>query len=260
MEANKQRALVTGASSGFGVEMARVLAKRGLDLVIAARRRERLEALATELRQAHSIDVVVLTADLSAPAGPQKLFDDVRTAGLKIDVLVNNAGLGRFGLFLDQSLAEIQELIAVDVLAVTVLTRLFAQWMKEQGGGYILQVSSFAALQPIPRYSVYSGAKAYLIAMAQALVHELRHTGVSISVVAPGFMSTEFHDVSGHKWTLWMKIINLPIRYAARSAIRGMFRRKLLITPGLFYQIVGFFLRFTPRWLASSIAGAISKN
>jgi len=260
MDANKQRALVTGASSGFGAQMARVLAKRGIDLVIAARRRERLETLAMELRQAHSIDVVVLTADLSTPTGPQKLFDDVKAAGLKIDVLVNNAGLGRFGLFLSQSLAEIQELIVVDVLAVTILTRLFAQRMKEQGGGYILQVSSFAALQPIPRYSVYSGAKAYLIAMAQALVHELKHTGVSISVVAPGFMSTEFHEVSNHKWTLWMKIINLPIRYAARSAVRGMFRRKLLITPGLFYMIVGFLLRFTPRWLASAIAGAISKN
>ena len=131
MEANKQRALVTGASSGFGVEMARVLAKRGINLVVAARRRARLEALAIELRQAHGIDVVVITADLSTPDGPQQLFDDVKATGLKIDILINNAGLGRFGMFLGQSLPDIQELIVVDVLAVTILTRLFAQRMRQ---------------------------------------------------------------------------------------------------------------------------------
>jgi len=100
MEANRKRALVTGASSGFGAQLARVLAKRGVNLVIAARRRDRLEALATELRQAHGIDVVVVTADLSTPTGPQQLFNDVKAAGLKIDILINNAGLGRFGMFL----------------------------------------------------------------------------------------------------------------------------------------------------------------
>src|SRR5262245_38235185 len=260
MEAKKQRALVTGASSGFGIELARVLAQRGIDLVIAARRREALETLAVELRQAHGVDVVVLTADLAAPDEPSRLFETIEAAGLRIDILVNNAGFGLFGYFLEQSLDQIRQLIEVDVLAVTNLTRLFAKKMKDQGGGYILQVSSFAALQPIPRYSVYSGAKAFLVAMTQSVRHELRSSGVSVSAVAPGFMSTEFHAVAKHEWTLLMKIIRLPIRYAARKAIAGMFRRKLLITPGLFYQIVGFFLRFTPRSLASAISGAISKN
>jgi short-subunit dehydrogenase len=260
MEAKKQRALVTGASSGFGIELARVLATRGIDLVVAARRRERLESLASELRQAHAVDVVVLAADLSTLDGPRQLFDAIQAAGLRIDILINNAGFGLFGPFLEQSLEQIQELIEVDVLAVAILTRLFAQKMQDQGGGYILQVSSFAALQPIPRYSVYSGAKAFLIAMTQSLRHELRSSGVSVSAVAPGFMSTEFHAVAHHEWTLLMKLIRLPIRYAARRAIAGMFRRKLLITPGLFYQIVGFFLRFTPRSWASAISGAISKN
>ncbi|HZZ29177.1 MAG TPA: SDR family oxidoreductase [Pirellulales bacterium] len=254
MDAAKQRALVTGASSGFGAEIARVLAERGVHLVLAARRRDRLRALADELQQKHDVPVAVFAADLSMANGPQQLFDEVQAAGLQIDILVNNAGVGHFGPFLDQSVQQIEEMIAVDVTAAIVLTRLYAQVMVRQGGGRILQVSSFAALQPIPRYSIYSGAKAFLVAMAQGLQHELRKTGVSISVVAPGFMSTEFHDVAHHERTLLMKITTLPLHYAARKAVNGMFRGKLLITPGLFYQINGLVVRFLPRRLASAIS------
>jgi hypothetical protein len=254
MDAIKQRALVTGASSGFGVEIARVLAQRGIDLAIAARRRDRLEALADQLRREHHVDVAVFSVDLAQIDAAQHLFDEVRAAGLRIDILVNNAGLGHFGPFLGQSISQIQEMIAVDVTAVTVLTRLYAKAMKDQGGGHILQVSSFAALQPIPQYSVYSGAKAFLIATAQGLQHELRGTGVHISVVAPGFMLTEFHDAAKHERTLLMKITNLPAQYTARKAVAGMFRGKLLITPGLFYQINGVLVRFLPRRLASAIS------
>jgi short-subunit dehydrogenase len=254
MDAIKQRALVTGASSGLGIEIARVLAERGYDLAISARRKERLEALADELRKAHNTSVIVLPADLSSLQGPQLLFDAVQAAGLRIDILINNAGFGHFGPFLNQTRDQINETIAVDVTALTILTRLFAETMKAQGGGYILQVSSFAALQPIPRYCVYSAAKAYVVALVQALRHELRKTNVSVSVVAPGFMTTEFHDVAKHEQTFLMKITTLPLRYTARKSVNGMFRRKLLITPGLFYQIVGFLLRFTPRRLASAIS------
>jgi uncharacterized protein len=250
----KQRALVTGASSGLGMEIARVLAERGIDLVIAARRRDRLESLAEQLRREHHVDVVVFSVDLAQIDAAQHLFDEVRAAGLRIDILVNNAGLGYFGPFLAQSISQIQETISVDVTAVMVLTRLYAKAMTEQGGGHILQISSFAALQPIPRYSVYSGAKAFLIATAQALQHEFRKTGVRISVVAPGFMQTEFHDVAQHERTFLMKLTNLPVRYTARKAVRGMLRGKLLITPGLFYQINGVLVRFLPRRLAARIS------
>jgi uncharacterized protein len=182
------------------------------------------------------------------------LFNDVRASGLQIDMLVNNAGLGHFGSFLDQSLNDILEMIAVDVTAATVLTRLYAHVMVKQGWGRILQVSSFAALQPIPRYAIYSGAKAFLIAMAQGLQHELRKTGVRISVVAPGFMHTEFHEVAHHQRTLMMKLTNVPVWYTARKAVSGMLKGKLLITPGPVYQVNGFLVRFLPRRLASAIS------
>jgi uncharacterized protein len=254
MDATKQRALVTGASSGLGMEIARVLAQRGIDLAISARRRDRLEALAEELRRDHHVDVVVFSVDFVQTDAAQHLFDEVRDAGLRIDILVNNAGLGHFGPFLGQSISQIQEMIAVDVASVMVLTRLFARAMNDQGGGHILQVASFAGIQPIPRYSVYSGAKAFLIASTQALRHELRKTGVRISVVAPGFMLTEFHNVAHHQRTFLMKLTNLPLRYTARNAVSGMFRGKLLITPGIFYQINGVIVRFLPRRLASALS------
>ncbi len=212
------------------------------------------KSLADELRKAYNTNVVVLPADLSQPQGPQQLFDAVQATGLRIDILINNAGFGHFGPFLNQTLHQITETIAVDVSALTILTRLFAETMKAQGGGYILQVSSFAAIQPIPRYTVYSAAKAYVIAFVQALRHELRKTNVSVSAVAPGFMTTEFHDVAQHEQTFLMKITTLPLRYTAKSCVRGMFRRKLLITPGLFYIIVGFFARFMPRGFASALS------
>ncbi|HTQ39360.1 MAG TPA: SDR family oxidoreductase [Pirellulales bacterium] len=254
MDAAKKRALVTGASSGFGAEIARVLAQRGFNLVIAARRRDRLETLAEQFRREHHVDVAVFASDLSTSTGPRQLFDVVRAAGLQIDILVNNAGLGHFGPFLEQSLEQIEQMIAVDVSATTALTRLYAQAMVAQGYGRILQVSSFAALQPIPRYSVYSAAKAYLVALAQGLQHELRKTGVRISVVAPGFMKTEFHDVALHERTFLMKLTNVPVWYTARRAVVGMLRGKLLITPGPVYQINGVLVRFLPRRLASAIS------
>ena len=254
----KQCALVTGASSGFGAEIARVLAGRGIDLVITARRTDRLELLAGELRSAHGVEVKVLSADLAQAGAPQRLFDEVQSFGQRIDILVNNAGFGLFGPFLEQTLGQIEQMIALDVGAVMALTRLFAEAMKNQGGGYILQVASYAALAPIPRYAVYSGAKAHVIAFTQALAHELRKNNVRLSVVAPGFMETEFHDVSNHKRTLLMKLTTVPVRWVAKRAVEGMFKGKLLITPGVVYRVNNWLRPFTPRRMQTAIAGAIA--
>ena len=217
MDAAQQRALITGASSGLGQDFAHLLAQRGINLVLTARRQDRLEALANQLPSAHRIEVAVVPADLSQPFGSQHLFDAVQAAGLQIDILINNAGFGYFSPFLDQSFEQIGDMIAVNVSAVTTLTRLFASAMKEQGGGRILQVSSYAALQPIPRYAVYSGAKAYVIAFTQALRHELRKSGVTLSVVAPGFMDTEFHDVAHHEKSRLMKLSTVSSQMVARG-------------------------------------------
>jgi short-subunit dehydrogenase len=260
MEAQKQRALVTGASSGLGVEIARVLAKRGIDLAISARRQDRLETLAADLRTSYGIDVIVLPADLSTPLGPQHLFDAVQATGTQIDIVVNNAGFGHFGPFLDQSLEQIEEMLLVDVRALTILTRLFAATMKQQGGGRFLQVSSFAGLQPIPRYSVYSAAKSYVVILTQALRHELMPVGIHVSVVVPGFMPTEFHEVAHHEKTRMMRLLSMPASYVARKAVAGMFRGKMVITPGLFYQLNQLTLGLLPRSAASALSSWVVKD
>ncbi|HEY2882139.1 MAG TPA: SDR family oxidoreductase [Pirellulales bacterium] len=256
MDASKQQAIVTGASSGLGGQIARALARRGVDVVVVARRQKRLEVLASEIRRDTGVNVIVMPADLGESDGPKKLFDAVEAAGLQIDILVNNAGLGLFGPFLKQSFEQINQMIALNIGATTALTRLFLPAMKKRKSGYILDVSSFAALQPIPDYSVYSGTKAFIVAFAQALRHELRSTGVSVSVVAPGFMQTEFHDVAHHQKTLLMKMSTVPVRYTARKAVAGMFRRKLLITPGPLYQFNSLMVRLLPRRIVSGIAAA----
>jgi uncharacterized protein len=260
MDAPKQRALVTGASSGLGVELARVLAKRGVDLVISARRQDRLDTLAADLRTKHGADVIVLPSDLSTASGPQQLFDAAIATGKRIDIVVNNAGFGYFGPFLNQTLAQIDEMLAVDIRALTTLTRLFADTMKQQGGGRFLQVSSFAGLQPIPRYSVYSAAKSYVVILTQALRHELKPASIQLSVVVPGFMPTEFHDVSNHEKTRMMKLLEMPASYVARKAVAGMFRGKMVITPGLFYQLNNLALRLLPRSTASALSSWVVKD
>ena len=204
--------------------------------------------------------MTVMPADLSTPNGPQQLFDAVQATGKRIDVVVNNAGFGHFGPFLDQTLEQIEEMLAVDIRALTILTRLFATTMKQQGGGRFLQVSSFAGLQPIPRYSVYSAAKSYVVILTQALRHELKPAGVHISVVVPGFMPTEFHDVAHHEKTRLMRLLSMPPSYVARKAVAGMFRGKMVITPGLFYQLNGLALGFVPRAMASALSSWVLKD
>jgi hypothetical protein len=260
METQQHTALVTGASSGMGAEFARVLATRGCDLILTARRRDRLEQLKRELEAAHPIQVSVAPADLSSPVGAEDLFRQVQSLDKHVNVLVNNAGFGVFGPFLSQTVAEIESMIQVDLRAVTVLTRLFAEPMKTRKYGFILQNSSYAGLQPIPQYAVYSAAKAYLITLGQAIRSELHRSGISISVLCPGFTHTEFHDVAKHAESLAMKILSVPPRRIAEIGIKGMFRKKAMITPGVFYHINNFILPFLPRSLAARISGAIVRE
>ena len=256
----RPRALVSGASSGMGREFARVLAARGHDLIITARRADRLTELKQELEAAHGVAVAVIPADLNSPDGATKLFRQVQAQAHDVEILINNAGFGIFGSFLDQTAAEIDSMIQVNVAALTTLTRLFSEQMAKRGGGSILQISSYAGVQPIPRYTVYSGAKAYVVAFAQALRHELKKHNVRVCVMAPGFSATEFHDVSGHVKTSTMRFLSLSPRKFAEAGLGGLRRNQFLITPGWMYRINNFVLRFLPRSVASAISAAIVKH
>src|SRR5262245_34203894 len=230
-------ALVTGASSGIGAEFARQLAARRIDLILTARRRDRLETLANELATQHSIKATVIENDLNTADGADRLCDELAARQVAPTILINNAGFGYYSPFVEQPREDIEALLQVNVRALTILCRRLGAAMAQRKHGYILNVSSFAGLAPIPRYSVYSGAKAYVVGFTQGIRHELSRRGVKVSVICPGFTRTEFHDVSRHEKTALMRATELTPQQVARAGLAGLARGKLLIVPGWWCKI-----------------------
>ncbi len=252
-------ALITGASSGIGAEIARILAAQQTDLILTARRRDRLETLAAELAPQHNISAIAIENDLNTPDGADRLVEELASRGLTPTMLINNAGFGYFDQFVQQSRDDIEALIQVNVRALTILCRRLGEKMAERRHGAILNVSSFAAIAPIPRYAVYSGAKAYVIAFSQALRHELAKKNVKVCVLCPGFTRTEFHEVSRHEKSSLMRATELTPQQVARAGLRGLNRNQFLIVPGLWYKLNSLTARFLPRPLMSRISAAVVK-
>src|SRR5258708_3236253 len=189
-------ALVTGASGGIGAALARELARHGYDLVLAARGVAAMEALAVELRQSGTA-ATVIAADLSRPGPAASLADEIAGRGLAIDVLVNNAGLGAAGRFARCDPARIGDMLQVNIVALTELTRLLLPGMIARGHGRVLLVASVAGFQPGPYMAAYFASKAYVLSLGEALAYELRGTGISVTVLCPGATATDFFAVAG---------------------------------------------------------------
>lgn len=232
-EPRPQTALVTGASSGFGVEFARQLAARGCNLIITARREERLEALRAELAaQWPHVEVDVVPLDLGAPGAPARLYEEASARGRTVDILINNAGFGLHGSFLEIPLERQQEMIDIDVRAVFQLTWLFARPMVERGSGLILVVSSVAAAQPSPSYATYAACKVFVDYMMTALDYELKGTGVSCTVSAPGPSPTEFGQVADQGVSLMHRLASLPPAEVVRQSLDALFAQRPSVAPG----------------------------
>jgi len=198
MPADRPLSLVTGASAGIGAAFARELAARGHDLVLVARRAERLHALADELRRDHGTQVNVLPADLADPAAPRQLFDAMQTQGLAVDWLINNAGYGVPGTFEASDWSVHADFLQVLLTAPTELAWLLLPGMRERGYGRIVNVASLAGHVPgSAGHTLYAASKAYLIKFSQSLALENRHLGVHVCALCPGFTWSEFHDVTG---------------------------------------------------------------
>src|SRR5215467_9127847 len=193
---SRPRALVTGASSGIGIELARQLARDGHDLVLSARRAAPMHALAAEL-EAHGADSVVIPVDLSKPRAASELAAAVETRGLIIDVLVNNAGLGGIGRLDQLDRGRVNEMLHVNVVALTELTRLLLPGMVARRRGRVLLVASTASFQPGPRMAAYFATKAYVLSLGEALAYELRGTGVTVTTLCPGATATNFFKTAG---------------------------------------------------------------
>lgn len=194
---NRQTVLITGASSGIGAEFARQLAAKGSNLVLVARRLDRLEALASDLRQQHGAQVHTVAADLSQAAAGEQLLAEVDQRGISVTSIVNNAGFGIWAPFHTSDPALLRKMIAVDVLAVVDISRAVIPRLRSAGTGYLLNVSSVAAYSSIPMQGVYSAAKAFVLSFTESLWAETRGTGVRVLAFAPGVTNTEFFDVVG---------------------------------------------------------------
>jgi len=252
-------ALVTGASSGLGIEFARELARAGADLVLVARSESPMQALAQELR-AVGRAVHVRPTDLADATAREALVAGLATDGIDIDVLVNNAGFGVFGEFADTPWERLESMLAVDVLALTHLTRLVLPAMRERGFGHVLQVASTGAFQPTPYYAAYAAAKSYVLEFSYAIDAELRGTGVRCTVLSPGVTATQFFAVSGQRPTWYQRATRMQASAVARQGVEAMLRGRTGVIAGWANALMAQGTRFMPRWLAARVAGQLMRN
>jgi short-subunit dehydrogenase len=244
-----QVVLVTGASSGIGVYLARQLAALGHDLVLVARRADRLEALATELETAHGTAARAVPCDLADPAGRRTLIDDLTTSGAFVAGLCNNAGFGTFGRFHELDPAREADMVQLNVAAVHELTLAFVRPMVERRAGAILNVASLAAFQPVPSMATYAATKAFVQSFSEALHAELGGTGVSCTVLAPGPVPTEFGERAGttDADSLVPGFVTVEAEEVAAAAIRGMLRGRRSVVPGMATKALATGGRYVPR-------------
>ena len=189
----KQTALITGASNGIGLELARIHAKRGGNLVLVARSQDKLKQLADELRaQYDGIQITVIAQDLTMPQAAQSVFAQTEQLGIQVDILINNAGFGGHGRFFERELAKEQQMIQLNITALTELTHLYLQGMVARRRGKILNVSSTASFMPGPLQAVYYATKAYVTSFSQAVAEEVREFGITATALCPGAVATDF--------------------------------------------------------------------
>jgi short-subunit dehydrogenase len=253
-------ALVTGASSGLGVDFARRLAQLGCNLILVARREDRLQAVRQELTQHYPVKVEIVVMDLEAPDAAQALYDRTAGSGQVVDVLVNNAGYGLYGEHMDIPWEKEKAMLDLDILVVAQLTKLFVAEMLKRNFGYVLLVSSIGGYQPSPTYASYSAAKSYVLNLGEALNYELRHTGVGVTVVSPGITATEFLKVSGQQPSLYQRLMMMKSEDVTRIGIDAMLRRKPSVVPGLMNAATVWSNRLIPRRMSAMVTELLMKT
>jgi short-subunit dehydrogenase len=241
-------ALITGASSGIGKELATIHANRGGDLILVARRKEKLEALKQELEEKYKINVVLIVKDLTQLDAPQEIYDEIKSKNIQVDYLINNAGFGGHGKFHERSLKDDLAMINLNVVALTLLTKLFLPEFVERNSGKILNVSSTASFMPGPLQAVYFATKSYVTFLSNAIAEELHDTKITVTNLMPGATETEFAKVSQmDKTDLFEKTVSAYS--VALDGYNGMLEGKLDIVSGLkpMQKVMMRMIPFTPK-------------
>ena len=247
-------ALTTGASGGIGLELARIFAREGFELVLVARNRERLEQIAAELKPA---SVRVIAVDLTAANAPQEIQREIPA----VDVLVNNAGYGVYGKFAETSFDDDLGLMQLNMTALVVLTRLYLPGMIAARNGKVLNVASTAAFQPGPLMSLYYASKAFVLSFSEAIANELEGTGVTVTALCPGPTATGFQERAHvEKSRLFQYVKVMDARTVAEIGYRGLMAGKTLVIPGLMNKLLAQSVRVSPRKMVTKIARMVQEE
>ena len=260
---SNKTALVTGASDGIGAEFVEILAGRGYDLILVARREEKLNELAVRLSDKFGVECTVMAADLSEPKAAQNLFQRIEERGLQVNFLINNAGLLHNGFFTELGLAEQERMIAVNVLALTSLTHLYAASMSSVGGGHILNVASLAGWMAIPNQNVYAASKAYVVSFSQALSNEMiaANSGVRVTALCPGYTATKMMDNPDQGATLRIpSSMMMSARDVAEIGIKACFAGKDIVVPGVANKLTAIITHFFSKTLVTKVFGSFYRK
>lgn len=250
----KKAALVTGASRGIGLELTRCLAKEGTSCVVVARSEDRLREVKREFESTYGTSIKVIGQDLSRPSAPDELVGSLRDDDIFVHTLINNAGFANYGRFVDHEWSREFDLLQLNVVALTHLTRLLVEPMVERGEGRILNVASTASFVPGPYMATYYASKAYVLNFSEGLAGELSDCGVTVTALCPGFTDTGFQEQAGLSETGLIE--KIPLRASpdevAEYGYRAMKKGKLVAVHGVINRLMVFFLRFLPRCLIRS--------
>lgn len=252
--------LLTGASSGIGLELAHLLAAEQQVLVLVARREDRLNELAATLKQKHGTDIRVLACDLGEMGAAEQLVNTLHSQGLYVDTLINNAGFGENGLFADSDPARNSQMLHLNIVALTELTRLALPDMIKQQRGRVLNVASIVAYQPCPRFAIYAASKAYVLSFSDALHVEVANQGIQVTALCPGSTATEFHDLAGNNAARLNHVPKDTAAEVALAAYKALNRGQRSLVTGWINKPVPLMTRVSPKSLLMWVADRMARQ
>jgi short-subunit dehydrogenase len=247
MEMANQTALITGASGGIGAELAKVFAREGFNLVLVARSEDKLKQLADNLKTKYGTESRILLKDLAQPKAPDEIFAELEQAGVSVDVLVNNAGFATYGYFHEIDLHKELELLQVNIVTLTHLSKLFVPAMLKRGGGKILNVASTAAFQPGPLMAVYYASKAYVLSLSEALAEEYRDKGITVTALCPGPTESGFQQRAAMEDSRLVQGGLMRAAEVAEIGYRALMQGKRVVVPGMANKLGALFAAISPR-------------
>lgn len=256
-------ALITGASAGIGTAFAEALAARQTNLVLVARSGDKLQQIAQQLRMQHQIQAEVIVQDLTEASAGTAIFDAVTQQGLTIDLLINNAGFGEYGAFVDLDRTQQLQMIQLNIVALVDLTHLFLRQMRQRGSGSIVNLASTAAFQPMPYFSIYAATKAFVLSFSQAIWAENRGHGVRVLAVCPGPTDTDFFQEADFPSALAQQAAQnyTPKEVVVQETLAALEKEESHVVPGgLSNQILANLSRFLPRDTAVSLLESYFKK